>query len=207
VAWASVLSPEVAATTKGADQNRTGVRGFAGLCLTTRPRRRRARIVASGFRRNRWCGPTVVPTSTAHRRPECTSVADSSRSSSSSCSLPGSSETTFSGRPVGRPLSKLAAPVRGRFYACGDEHTARSRADRRAVPALQRRDGVAPRNLAVPALPIQARLLRGRIARAVPTRLTRPTATRRSPRGTRARPACRGGRPRLDRCSPSSPQT
>src|SRR5215218_656456 len=27
---------------KGADQNRTGVRGFAGLCLTTRPRRQAA---------------------------------------------------------------------------------------------------------------------------------------------------------------------
>src|SRR6476620_7350064 len=30
------------AVTKGADQIRTGVRGFAGLCLTTRPRRRAA---------------------------------------------------------------------------------------------------------------------------------------------------------------------
>src|SRR5262249_43255823 len=32
---------------KGADQSRTGVRGFAGLCLTTRPRRRARDIVAA----------------------------------------------------------------------------------------------------------------------------------------------------------------
>src|SRR5262245_51955485 len=31
---------------RGADQNRTGVRGFAGLCLTTRPRRPDGRMVS-----------------------------------------------------------------------------------------------------------------------------------------------------------------
>ena len=31
---------------EGADQNRTGVRGFAGLCLTTRPRRPNGRMVS-----------------------------------------------------------------------------------------------------------------------------------------------------------------
>src|SRR2546423_13776049 len=34
------LGCEPAGMRRGADQNRTGVRGFAGLCLATRPRRR-----------------------------------------------------------------------------------------------------------------------------------------------------------------------
>jgi hypothetical protein len=41
--------PAERALREGADQNRTGVRGFAGLCLTTRPRRReRHRSPGSG---------------------------------------------------------------------------------------------------------------------------------------------------------------
>src|SRR6185503_11302835 len=43
------LTRDRAFVREGADQNRTGVRGFAGLCLTTRPRRRAAVIVASRF--------------------------------------------------------------------------------------------------------------------------------------------------------------
>jgi len=44
------------------------------------------------------------------------------------------------------------------------ERATRSRARTRTLPALQRLDGMAPRDLAVPALPVQARLLRGRLA-------------------------------------------
>ena len=47
----------------------------------------------------------------------------------------------------------------------GGEHphvTKKAGADRRALPALQRADGVAPPDLAVPAVPVQDRLLRGR---------------------------------------------
>src|SRR5204863_10068135 len=42
-----------------------------------------------------------------------------------------------------------------------------------AVPALQRRDGVAPRHVAVPQVPVQARLLRRR----APERLTPSTSS------------------------------
>ena len=38
--------PGVQRGRRGADRIRTGVRGFAGLCLTSRPRRRAPRIVA-----------------------------------------------------------------------------------------------------------------------------------------------------------------
>src|SRR5688572_11821722 len=41
-----VASQRAERAQKGADQNRTGVRGFAGLCLTTRPRRPRCRMVS-----------------------------------------------------------------------------------------------------------------------------------------------------------------
>ena len=76
---------------KGAERTRTAVRGFAGLCLTTRPRRRRA-IVAG---RNRIPARAVVPATTETRRPECTSEAVYSPSSSSSCCWSGCSKTTF----------------------------------------------------------------------------------------------------------------
>jgi len=45
-----------------------------------------------------------------------------------------------------------------------DESATRSGAAARTLSALQCLDGLAPRHLAVPALPFQARLLRGRLA-------------------------------------------
>ena len=80
---------------KGAERTRTAVRGFAGLCLTTRPRRQ-----------------------AAHRS---------------------------------RPPAERQWP---------DEH--RARATDRDLPTLRCGDGVAPRNVPVPALQVQDRLLRGR---------------------------------------------
>ena len=52
--------------------------------------------------------------------------------------------------------TRPARPLR-----CVGEHE-RGRARRRALPALQRGDGVAARHLAVPSMPVQAGLLRGR---------------------------------------------
>src|SRR5581483_6464625 len=62
-----------------------------------------------------------------------------------------------------------------------------------AVPALRRGDGVAPRDVAVPALPPEARLLRGGAA-------VRP----RPPRGWRLRPQARSrARPAVGRFPPA----
>src|SRR4249919_3947542 len=52
---------------RGADQNRTGVRGFAGLCLTTRPRRPRGRMVSGPTGHSRvplGCGAVAVTSET-----------------------------------------------------------------------------------------------------------------------------------------------
>ena len=44
-------SPDLRATSQGADRNRTGVNGFAGRCVTTPPRRRSGSSVASAHAR------------------------------------------------------------------------------------------------------------------------------------------------------------
>jgi CBS domain-containing protein len=47
---------------RGDDQIRTGVRGFAGLCLTTRPRRQTGAILAAPAASPYCCGPASLTT-------------------------------------------------------------------------------------------------------------------------------------------------
>jgi hypothetical protein len=165
---------------RGADQNRTGVRGFAGLCLTTRPRRRAA-IVAASVTASPL--PPLYLRQLTNRRPECTSAAVSSRSSSSCCSSSGSSRNAFRAphkgarRVSGRPRAALPFEHdQRRDSSCG-----------RALHPLRRADGVAPPDLAVPALPTQARLLRGRRRRRLWESLTIRLVSSEARRAARSR--------------------
>ena len=89
-----------------------------------------------------------------NRGSECTSVAVSLRSLSSSFCWLGFSKTTNPGALHGRPLLfRWLRP--GPFLRSGDGERGRSR----ALPTLQRDDGMAPRHLAVPTLSPEARLL------------------------------------------------
>ena len=80
------------------------------------------------------------------------------------------SSSSTSPRRLGRPGRSSSCPARGRpprlVASPGvpdlSSQVTRWRQVRRAVPALRRGDGVAARDVPVPALPLQGRLLRGR---------------------------------------------